>query len=161
MVSPLFSTNADLATAVPHQRHISALRHISVVVNQQEPIMTTTLTNAEFRGNAATLVPPAPRTTALPAARAVGVRKIYGHGEAEVRALDGVDAEFGAGRFTAIMGPSGSGKSTLMHVLAGLDTLSKGAVYIGDVNVSTLNDRQLTQLRRDRIGFIFQAFNLV
>src|SRR4051794_14823706 len=110
--------------------------------------MTATFANA-----AALLVPPSPVTiTSMPAARAVGVRKVYGHGEAEVRALDGVDAEFGTGRFTAIMGPSGSGKSTLMHCLAGLDTLSKGAVYIGDVNVSTLNDRQLTQLRRDRIG---------
>ena len=95
------------------------------------------------------------------AARAVDVSKIYGRGEAEVRALDGISVEFDSGRFTAIMGPSGSGKSTLMHVLAGLDTLSAGKVYIGDVDVSRLNDRQLTQLRRDRIGFIFQAFNLV
>jgi putative ABC transport system ATP-binding protein len=95
------------------------------------------------------------------AARAVGVSKIYGRGEAEVRALDGIDVGFHTGRFTAIMGPSGSGKSTLMHVLAGLDTMSAGKVYIGDIDVSGLNDRQLTQLRRDRIGFIFQAFNLV
>ena len=95
------------------------------------------------------------------AARAVDVSKIYGRGEAEVRALDGISVEFDSGRFTAIMGPSGSGKSTLMHVLAGLDTLSAGKVYVGDVDVSRLNDRQLTQLRRDRIGFIFQAFNLV
>jgi putative ABC transport system ATP-binding protein len=95
------------------------------------------------------------------AARAVDVSKVYGRGEAEVRALDGVSVELVAGRFTAIMGPSGSGKSTLMHCLAGLDTLSSGAVFVGDVNVSKLNDKQLTQLRRDRIGFIFQAFNLV
>jgi putative ABC transport system ATP-binding protein len=112
--------------------------------------MTATLTNP-------TASPVAP----LVAARAVDVSKIYGRGEAEVRALDGINAEFGTGRFTAIMGPSGSGKSTLMHVLAGLDTLSAGKVYVGDVDVSRLNDRQLTQLRRDRIGFIFQAFNLV
>ena len=103
------------------------------------------------------LVPAAP----VVAARAVDVSKIYGRGEAEVRALDGINVEFDSGRFTAIMGPSGSGKSTLMHVLAGLDTLTSGQVYVGDVDVSRLNDRQLTQLRRDRIGFIFQAFNLV
>ena len=95
------------------------------------------------------------------AARAVDVSKVYGRGEAEVRALDGINVEFYSGRFTAIMGPSGSGKSTLMHVLAGLDTLSSGQVFVGDIDVSKLNDRQLTQLRRDHIGFIFQAFNLV
>jgi putative ABC transport system ATP-binding protein len=100
-----------------------------------------------------------PSSTA--AARAVNVTKTYGHGEAEVFALNDVSVEFDTGRFTAIMGPSGSGKSTLMHCLAGLDTLSSGDVYVGDVNVTELNDRQLTQLRRDRIGFIFQAFNLV
>ena len=104
-----------------------------------------------------TLAPP----TTQPAARAVTVSKVYGHGEAEVRALDAVSVEFDAGRFTAIMGPSGSGKSTLMHCLAGLDTLSSGSVFVGDVDVSGLNDRQLTLLRRDRIGFIFQAFNLI
>jgi putative ABC transport system ATP-binding protein len=110
----------------------------------------------------ATLLPP-PRTVraATIAARAVDVSKVYGRGEAEVRALDGVSVELGAGRFTAIMGPSGSGKSTLMHTLAGLDTLTSGSVFIGDVNVSKLNDKQLTQLRRDRIGFVFQSFNLV
>ena len=95
------------------------------------------------------------------AARAVDVTKVYGHGEAEVRALDGVTVDFEAGRFTAIMGPSGSGKSTLMHNLAGLDTLTSGSVFVGDTELSKLNDRQLTQLRRDHIGFIFQAFNLV
>ena len=100
-------------------------------------------------------------TPAVVAARAVDVSKIYGRGEAEVRALDGINVEFYAGRFTAIMGPSGSGKSTLTHVLAGLDTLTTGEVFVGDVDVSRLNDRQLTQLRRDHIGFIFQAFNLV
>jgi putative ABC transport system ATP-binding protein len=100
-------------------------------------------------------------TSAVVAARAVDVSKVYGRGEAEVRALDGINVEFYAGRFTAIMGPSGSGKSTLMHVLAGLDTLTTGKVFVGDVDVSRLNDRQLTQLRRDHIGFIFQAFNLV
>ncbi len=96
-----------------------------------------------------------------PAARAVGATKAYGRGESVIRALDHVDVEFAAGQFTAIMGPSGSGKSTLMHALAGLDDLTEGSVYIGDIDVTTLNDRKLTQLRRDRLGFIFQAFNLV
>jgi putative ABC transport system ATP-binding protein len=85
--------------------------------------------------------------------------KVHGRGENVVRALDGVTVEFGTGRFTAIMGPSGSGKSTLMHSVAGLDTLTSGTVLIGDTDISQLDDRKLTQLRRDRIGFIFQAFN--
>jgi putative ABC transport system ATP-binding protein len=95
------------------------------------------------------------------AARAVGAIKAYGAGESAIRALDGIDVEFTAGHFTAIMGPSGSGKSTLMHALAGLDDLTDGSVYIGNVDLTSLNDRKLTQLRRDRLGFIFQAFNLV
>jgi putative ABC transport system ATP-binding protein len=95
------------------------------------------------------------------AARAVGATKAYGKGASAIRAIDGIDVEFAAGRFTAIMGPSGSGKSTLMHALAGLDDLTEGSVFIGDVDLTTLNDRKLTMLRRDRLGFIFQAFNLV
>ncbi len=95
------------------------------------------------------------------AARAVDVYKIYGKGEAEVRALDGVSVDFATGRFTAIMGPSGSGKSTLMHTLAGLDTITAGAVYIGDTNLAKLNEKKLTKLRRDRVGFVFQAYNLI
>jgi putative ABC transport system ATP-binding protein len=95
------------------------------------------------------------------AARVFDAVKVYGRGESEVRALDGVSVEFAAGRFTAIMGPSGSGKSTLMHAVAGLDTLTSGTVLVGDTDISRLNDKQLTHLRRDRIGFIFQAFNLV
>jgi putative ABC transport system ATP-binding protein len=95
------------------------------------------------------------------AARAVDAVKVYGKGEAEVRALDGVNVDLATARFTAIMGPSGSGKSTLMHALAGLDTLTSGAVFIGDVELGRLKDRKLTKLRRDRIGFIFQAFNLI
>ena len=87
--------------------------------------------------------------------------KVYGRGDNEVRALDSVDVDFAASQFTAIMGPSGSGKSTLMHCVAGLDTLTSGQVYIGETDLSTLNDRQLTVLRRERVGFIFQAFNLV
>jgi putative ABC transport system ATP-binding protein len=95
------------------------------------------------------------------AARAVNASKVYGRGDGTVHALDGIDVEFEAGRFTAIMGPSGSGKSTLMHTLAGLDDLTSGKVYVGDTDLTTLKDRQLTKLRRDRIGFVFQAFNLV
>ncbi len=95
------------------------------------------------------------------AARAVAATKAYGKGEGAVRALDAIDVEFETGRFTAIMGPSGSGKSTLMHALAGLDDLTEGHVFIGDVDLTTLNDKKLTKLRRDRLGFIFQAFNLV
>jgi putative ABC transport system ATP-binding protein len=107
------------------------------------------------------LTPPrAPVATSV-AASARNAIKVYGAGEAQVRALDDVTVEFPRGRFTAIMGPSGSGKSTLMHCLAGLDTLSSGSVSIGGTDLSKLNDRQLTQLRRDHVGFIFQAFNLV
>jgi putative ABC transport system ATP-binding protein len=87
--------------------------------------------------------------------------KIYGRGETAVRALDSIDVTFESGRFSAIMGPSGSGKSTLMHCVAGLDRLTSGDVFIGDVNLGALDDRELTSLRRDRVGFIFQTFNLV
>ena len=95
------------------------------------------------------------------AARVVEAVKIYGAGETEVRALDGVNISFEQGRFTAIMGPSGSGKSTLMHCMAALDDLTEGRAYIGGTDLSTLSDKELTRLRRDRVGFIFQAFNLV
>jgi putative ABC transport system ATP-binding protein len=95
------------------------------------------------------------------AARAVDAVKVHGRGEAQVRALDGVTVEFAAGQFTAIMGPSGSGKSTLMHTLAGLDDLTSGSVWIGDTELGPLSDKQLTRLRRDHVGFVFQAFNLV
>jgi putative ABC transport system ATP-binding protein len=95
------------------------------------------------------------------AARAVDATKVYGKGEAEVRALDGITVEFGTSNFTAIMGPSGSGKSTLMHAMAGLDSLTSGSVWVGDVALGKLGDKKLTKLRRDRIGFIFQAFNLI
>ncbi|WP_327086940.1 ABC transporter ATP-binding protein [Nonomuraea sp. NBC_01738] len=90
-----------------------------------------------------------------------GLTKVYGQGDAEVHALRGVDVSFARGAFTAIMGPSGSGKSTLMHCLAGLDAVTEGSVRIGDVEVTGLSDKQLTLLRRERIGFIFQAFNLL
>jgi putative ABC transport system ATP-binding protein len=95
------------------------------------------------------------------AARAVSATKRYGRGDTAVTALDEVTVDFTAGAFTAIMGPSGSGKSTLMHALAGLDDLTSGHVYLGDVELGSLSERELTRLRRDRIGFIFQSFNLV
>ncbi|MER8096706.1 ABC transporter ATP-binding protein [Streptomyces goshikiensis] len=103
----------------------------------------------------------APHTAQAVAARATQLSKVYGQGETQVVALDNVSVDFAQGQFTAIMGPSGSGKSTLMHCVAGLDTFSGGSVRIGETELSTLKDKQLTQLRRDKIGFIFQAFNLL
>jgi putative ABC transport system ATP-binding protein len=96
-----------------------------------------------------------------PAAQVLDAVKVYGRADTAVRALDGITATFGTGQFSAIMGPSGSGKSTLMHCLAGLDTLTSGRVFIGGTELGTLNDRALTALRRDRVGFVFQAYNLV
>jgi putative ABC transport system ATP-binding protein len=107
--------------------------------------MTTTLT--------------APPDTAV--ARAEQATKVYGSGETAVRAIHDVTVEFPTGRFTAVMGPSGSGKSTLMHVMAGLDSLTSGQVYIGDVELGSLSDKELTLLRRDRVGFVFQSYNLI
>ena len=95
------------------------------------------------------------------AARVVEARKSYGSGDSEVVALDGVSVGFNTGAFTAIMGPSGSGKSTLMHCMAGLDTLTSGQAFVGDTDLASLSDKQRTLLRRDRLGFVFQAFNLV
>jgi len=100
-------------------------------------------------------------TGAIAAAQVEEAVKIYGKGETEVRALDDVSVAFWTGHFTAIMGPSGSGKSTLMHCVAGLDRLTSGRVFVGETDLSTLDDKGLTTLRRDRIGFIFQTFNLV
>jgi putative ABC transport system ATP-binding protein len=98
---------------------------------------------------------------ASPAAHAIDLVKTYGTGEVAVRALDGVNVEFERGRFTAVMGPSGSGKSTLMHCMAGLDAPSSGRAFVGQEEIGQLDDRALTQLRRDRVGFVFQSFNLV
>jgi putative ABC transport system ATP-binding protein len=95
------------------------------------------------------------------AASATDLTKVYGRGETEVTALDGVSVAFGRGAFTAIMGPSGSGKSTVMHCMAGLDAVSAGSARIGDTDLTALSDRRLTRLRRDKIGFVFQAFNLL
>jgi putative ABC transport system ATP-binding protein len=110
--------------------------------------------------NSPTPAPP-PTTALVAAAGAIDAKKIYGVGDAAVHALDGVSVSFEPGRFTAIMGPSGSGKSTLLHCLAGLDSLSEGAVFIGDTYLAQLNDKQLTELRRKQVGFIFQAYNLI
>jgi putative ABC transport system ATP-binding protein len=103
--------------------------------------------------------PAADRATA--AARAADLTKVYGQGETRVVALDQVSVAFGRGRFTAIMGPSGSGKSTLMHCMAGLDTITSGSACIGETELTGLTDRQLTRLRREKIGFVFQAYNLL
>ena len=109
-----------------------------------------------------TIAPLRPVPTPLAAAASTEhAAKVYGNGLTEVRALDDVSVAFETGRFTAIMGPSGSGKSTLLHCIAGLDTLTSGRAFIGDADLSALNDRQLTVLRRDRVGFVFQSFNLV
>ena len=105
------------------------------------------------------MAPPDARTTV--AARAVGLSKVYGEGDAAVRALDGVSVDFERARYTAIMGPSGSGKSTLLHCMAGLDTPTSGQVFIGDVDLTMLSEKALTLLRRRSIGFVFQAYNLV
>jgi putative ABC transport system ATP-binding protein len=101
---------------------------------------------------------PSPTTSA---ARAVNLTKVYGSGDTQVVALDSVSCAFERGQYTAIMGPSGSGKSTLMHCLAGLDDATDGAVFIGDTDITILDDKRLTRLRRDAVGFIFQAFNLL
>jgi putative ABC transport system ATP-binding protein len=108
--------------------------------------------------------PPAPAAPTAPAAAAAGTVdavKIYGLGDNAVHALDGVTIALEPARFTAIMGPSGSGKSTLLHCLAGLDTLTSGAVYIGDTYLASLDDKALTELRRRQVGFVFQAYNLI
>ncbi|MCX4233895.1 ABC transporter ATP-binding protein [Streptomyces sp. NPDC020707] len=107
-----------------------------------------------------TTTPLAERSTAV-AARATELSKVYGQGETQVVALDRVSVDFRQAEFTAIMGPSGSGKSTLMHCVAGLDSFSSGSVRIGETELGSLKDKQLTKLRRDKIGFIFQAFNLL
>jgi putative ABC transport system ATP-binding protein len=109
---------------------------------------------------------PVTTTTSSPtdtstAAHTESVTKVYGAGDTLVTALDNVSVSFERSKFTAIMGPSGSGKSTLMHCVAGLDTINTGRIFIGDVDLSGLNDKQLTRMRRDTIGFVFQAFNLV
>lgn len=117
--------------------------------------------NAKDEGLEVEQVPAVAETTTDAVASARGLVKIYGRGEAEVHALDGVDVDFGRGRFTAILGPSGSGKSTLMHCMAALDTPTQGSVTIDGVEVAGLKDKALTELRRQRVGFVFQSYNLV
>jgi putative ABC transport system ATP-binding protein len=102
-----------------------------------------------------------PTTGTEVAARAIAASKIYGAGDTAVHALDSIDVEFARHRFTAIMGPSGSGKSTLLHCLAGLDRLTSGEIFLGDTSISDASEKQLTLIRRDQIGFIFQAYNLI
>jgi putative ABC transport system ATP-binding protein len=109
----------------------------------------------------AQMVSPTAATADAIAARAEHAVKVYGRGMTAVTALNDVNVDFERGRFTTIMGPSGSGKSTLMHCVAGLDTLSSGRVFIGDVDLSKLSDKELTVLRRTKVGFVFQAYNLV
>jgi putative ABC transport system ATP-binding protein len=104
-----------------------------------------------------TTIPP----TTTVAARAVAASKIYGKGDTAVHALDAIDVEFPRAQYTAIMGPSGSGKSTLLHCVAGLDSLTSGHVYLGEIDLSTLSERELTRVRRDRVGFVFQTYNLI
>jgi putative ABC transport system ATP-binding protein len=104
-----------------------------------------------------TTIPP----TTTVAARAVAASKIYGKGDTAVHALDAIDVEFPRAQYTAIMGPSGSGKSTLLHCVAGLDSLTSGHVYLGVIDLSTLSERELTRVRRDRVGFVFQTYNLI
>lgn len=111
--------------------------------------------------NTTITAPAAEQAQASSIVRLQGVSKIYGSGDAQVRALDDVSVGFGAGEFTAIMGPSGSGKSTMMHILAGLDAPTSGRVFVEDTDITALKDTALTKLRRDRIGFVFQSFNLV
>ena len=111
--------------------------------------------------NTTITAPAAEQAQASSIVRLQGVSKIYGSGDAQVRALDDVSVGFGAGEFTAIMGPSGSGKSTMMHILAGLDAPTSGHVFVEDTDITALKDTALTKLRRDRIGFVFQSFNLV
>ncbi len=101
------------------------------------------------------------RSASAVAARAVDATKVYGAGDTVVRALDQVSVTFPSGRFTAVMGPSGSGKSTLLHCVAGLDDLTAGQVFIGEVELGSLSDKQLTRLRREQVGFVFQSFNLI
>src|SRR5437763_2648027 len=130
---------------------------VAMITNSLEAAVAQRLA-AQGQGDTMTVTQ---RQATLPAARAIDLAKVYGSGNAAVRALDGVSLELERGRFTAVMGPSGSGKSTLMHCMAGLDAPSSGRAFIADEELGGLDDAELTELRRDRIGFIFQSFNLV
>jgi putative ABC transport system ATP-binding protein len=122
--------------------------------------MRSSQPDAPSRESATALSQPG-RGPGSPVARTVDLTKTYGRGDAIVRALDGVQVQFGRGRLTAVMGPSGSGKSTLLHCMAGLDVPTSGSAFVADQEIGLLDDAGLTELRRDRIGFVFQSFNLV
>src|SRR5207245_1465314 len=152
--------------ALPHRRPVptsSTLMTHAPTTCAKRITRTTPLHNGRIHVTTAVALPRAGGSggrTAV-AARARQLTKAYGNGETRVVALDAVDVDIARGQFTAIMGPSGSGKSTLMHCLAGLDTVTSGQIYLDDTEITGLKDKKLTQLRRDRIGFIFQAFNLL
>jgi putative ABC transport system ATP-binding protein len=133
-----------------------------VLTNADDPLVTAR--GLARRGAGAELRPVATAAdggSVTPAAHAVDLARTYGTGQAEVRALDGISVAFERGRFTAVMGPSGSGKSTLMHCMAGLDRATSGRSFVGGRDIGSLGDAGLTRLRRDKIGFVFQSFNLV
>ena len=135
-----------------------------MVTHSQVEVMRSVHCGVMNRMNSAALDAPTRSgvtPTPAPAARLENASKIYGLGDQSVRALDSVSVSIGAGQFTAVMGPSGSGKSTMMHCAAGLDRLTEGQAFIGDTELSGLSDRELTFLRRDHVGFIFQSFNLL
>jgi putative ABC transport system ATP-binding protein len=138
----------SLENAVTRACPYAHVQHVVHVIKRKELIMAPATADSTLQ------------ETDL-AARAVDLVKVFGEGQTAVRALDGVSLDLPAGRFTAIMGPSGSGKSTFMHCLAGLDTVTSGQVFIGGTELNSLSDKQLTLLRRERVGFIFQAFNLL
>src|SRR4051812_38003591 len=146
-------TLARPTTPAGHRRIVASAIRTPRIPRKGAPSMTFTLT----RSRAPETPPLAPNV----AARAVDAVKVYGRGDTEVRALDGVTVDFASGRFTAIMGPSGSGKSTLMHCVAGLDDLTSGQVTIGGTALAGLSDKDLTEVRRDNVGFVFQSFNLI
>jgi putative ABC transport system ATP-binding protein len=142
--------------------HDDARHSTGTMERQMAPGPGTTPAPASEGGHAPTgAQAPQPPPPGAVAARAESATKVYGSGPNSVRALDQVTVGFPAARFTAIMGPSGSGKSTLMHCVAGLDSLTSGRVFVGDVELSKLSDKQLTVLRRTQLGFVFQAFNLI
>jgi putative ABC transport system ATP-binding protein len=136
---------------------------VSVHPGKQRWRSERTVENDSTAGSSSDPIPGSRRAaeTGQPAIRAEGLTKIYGTGDTRVVALRSVDVAFAASEFTAIMGPSGSGKSTLMHCLAGLDSSSGGRIFLGDTELTALGDTDLTILRRDRIGFVFQSFNLL
>jgi putative ABC transport system ATP-binding protein len=152
----VFKSHSPIPTGLRHR--ISRRRSSADDTGTEKSTATVRAAVKHFDEERSTVVD---RRFGLAATRAVDLTKTYGTGDAVVRALDGVDLAFERGRFTAVMGPSGSGKSTLMHCLAGLDVPTSGHAFVGDQETGLLDDVGLTELRRDRIGFVFQSFNLV